>query len=144
MTSRPLLIALALAATPLSAAAWCEDAGSSMVELKDCLASVQEQVELEMLRTWSTVQRDIAGRDFLAPVILARYAAAADRAQAAWRVWRAAECEEVTGYEWWGGTGAGVAVRTCMIETAATRVRDLTARYRLDPAEAPLSHGERK
>jgi uncharacterized protein YecT (DUF1311 family) len=111
-----------------------------MVELKDCLAEVEQAVERELSLAWVDVQREIAGRDFLEPTLRARYAAAADRAQAAWRAWREVECREVTGYDWWGGSGAGAAIRACMIETTAARVRDLTARYQLDPAESPKAH----
>ena len=109
-----------------------------MVELKECLAGVEQQVETELLITWAAVQRNIAGRD-LSPTTHARYVAAADRAQAAWTAWRAVECREVTGFDWWGGSGAGVAVRSCMIETTAARVRDLVSRYDLDAADTPLS-----
>jgi uncharacterized protein YecT (DUF1311 family) len=133
------LLAAALAAPAAGQSARCGQAGS-MIEIKDCLALLERDVERELVIAWSAVHRNVAGRDFLDPLIHARYAAALDRAQAAWKGWRAVECDEVTGFEWWGGSGAGAAIRGCMIETTAARVRDLTARYGLDRADAPISH----
>lgn len=134
-------LAAALLASP--ALAYCEDAGSSMVELKTCLAEVETRIETELAIAWAEAQRNIAGRDFMEPVTLARYAAAADRAQAAWAAWRLADCREVTGFDWWGGSGAGAAIRACMIETAAARIRDLAARYQLNAQDYPLAHQPR-
>jgi uncharacterized protein YecT (DUF1311 family) len=111
-----------------------------MVEMKDCLAEVEQAIEIEMALTWTEVQQNIATRYFLQNTQRARFAAAADRAQAAWAAFREADCREVTGFEWWGGSGAGVAIRSCRIEATAARVRNLTVRYGLDPAEAPPSH----
>jgi uncharacterized protein YecT (DUF1311 family) len=128
---------LTLAAGP--ALAFCEDT-ASMVEMKDCLAEIEQAVEIEMALTWTQVQQNIATRYFLQNTQRARFAAAADRAQAAWAAFREADCREVTGFEWWGGSGAGVAIRSCRIETTAARVRNLTARYGLDPSDAPLFH----
>lgn len=130
----------ALAAGP--ALAWCADAGASMVAYKDCLAAVEQRVDGELAIAMTEVQRNVAGRDFLEPTLRARYAAAVDRAQAVWSAWRAVECGEVTGFEWWGGSGAGAAIRECRIATAAARIRDLTARYDLDPAASPLAHAD--
>ena len=130
--------ALALAAYAGSAAAYCEDR-SSMVEIKACLAEVERRVEVEMAVVWTAVQQDIATRYFLQNTQRARFAAAADRAQAAWAAFREADCREVTGFEWWGGSGAGAAIRACRIETTAARVRDLIRRYDIDESRAPVS-----
>lgn len=128
--------ALALFGSP--AAAYCERS-ASMVEHKDCLAAVERAVEVEMAVVWTAVQQDIATRYFLQNTQRARFAAAADRAQAAWAAFREADCREVTGFEWWGGSGAGAAIRACRIETTAARVRNLIRRYDIDPSRAPVS-----
>jgi uncharacterized protein YecT (DUF1311 family) len=130
--------ALLLAAAPARAER-CVDA-SSNVEIGACLAEVGLDVERELLLTLAAAQRNIAGRDFMEPTTLARFAAAFDRAQATWLAWREADCGEVTGFEWWGGSGAGIAARSCRIEATVARVRDLTARYDLPPTDTPVSH----
>lgn len=134
--------ALAAAIAGLAAAgparAWCESE-SSMVEVKDCLARVEQQTALELDLVLVEAHRDIAARDFLDPLLRARFAVALDRAQAAWRAWRDVECGEVVPYEWWGGSGAGAAARGCAIAVTAARARDLVARYRLDAALIPVS-----
>lgn len=122
-----------------SAWARCDDAGSN-VEIGTCLAAVERDVERELLIALAHAHRSIARRDFMAPVTLARYAAAFDRAQAAWLVWREIDCGEVTKFEWWGGSGAGIAITSCRIDATAARVRDMTARYDLSPDDAPVSH----
>ena len=134
-----LLLVAALLLWGGPASARCADAGSN-VEIGNCLVAVERDVWREMLITWGAVQRNIAGRDFMDPPTLARFAAAADRAQAAWRAWRDADCGEVTGFEWWGGSGSGNAILSCRLEATAARVRDLTARYGLPPGDTPVSH----
>jgi uncharacterized protein YecT (DUF1311 family) len=136
------LAALAAVVAGLAAAgpaqAWCE-AESSMVETKDCLARVERETANELDLVLAEAQRDVAARDFLDPLLRARFAVALDRAQAAWSAWRDVECGEVVPYEWWGGSGAGAAARSCAIDMTAGRARDLVARYRLDPALIPVS-----
>jgi|AACY02.2.fsa_nt_gi Uncharacterized protein conserved in bacteria len=114
-----------------------------MVELKDCLAQVERDLDREATIAFSAAQRNIAERaEYLAPATLARFAAAADRAQAAWRAFVDVDCRETVGFEWWGGSGAGAAIRACVIDATAQRVRSLVARYDLRPEDFPLAHRE--
>ena len=59
-------------------------------------------------------------------------------ALAAWRAFRDGDCREVTGFDSRGG--AGVAVRSRTIETAAARMSDSTARNTFDRAAFPPRH----
>jgi uncharacterized protein YecT (DUF1311 family) len=139
MRAALLVLTAILSLGAVAADARCSDLGSN-VEIGACLAAVERDVERELLLTLAAAQRNIAGRDFMTPPTLARFAAAFDRAQAAWLAWREVDCGEVTGFEWWGGSGAGIAARSCRIEATTARVRDLTARYDLPSRDTPVSH----
>ena len=98
------------------------------MELKDCFAQVERDLDREATIAFSSGQRSIAERaDYLAPATLSRFAAAADRAQAALRAFVDADCRMTVGFEWWGGSDAVVAIRKCVIDATASRVRSLVA-----------------
>ncbi len=50
-------------------------------------------------------------------------------AQRHWVQFRQADCAEPVGYEWFGGTGMGGAVSTCIAKHTLDRIRHLEARY---------------
>jgi len=50
-------------------------------------------------------------------------------AEAAWEKFRDADCDGAVGYEWWGGSGAQLAVVACRRDLTRARVADLKARY---------------
>lgn len=53
-------------------------------------------------------------------------------AQRAWIAFKETDCGELIFYEWWGGTGAGIASLGSQIDTTRARANDLKSRYQID------------
>jgi uncharacterized protein YecT (DUF1311 family) len=47
----------------------------------------------------------------------------------AWVAFRDADCDGAVGYEWYGGSGASLAVASCRRDLTRARIADLTTRY---------------
>ncbi len=50
-------------------------------------------------------------------------------AQRAWIAFRDADCQELVQIEWYGGSGAGHAIASCLTNLTAARTDDLRERY---------------
>jgi uncharacterized protein YecT (DUF1311 family) len=113
-----------LALVPLTASAdpTLECDRPSQVEVADCLAEVEANVD----RTIETAlgfaidsanELDgVTGREVMVPALTA--------AQTAWSAYRDAECEAV-GASFGGGSGTGIAIRACRIDLGRERVARL-------------------
>jgi uncharacterized protein YecT (DUF1311 family) len=54
------------------------------------------------------------------------------QAQEAWNTFKDKDCNGARSYEYWGGSGRGLAVTSCLYVYTVTRTDDLKARYLSD------------
>jgi uncharacterized protein YecT (DUF1311 family) len=100
----------------------------SNVELEDCLGKLAEKSDRELNAVWKRVLSSIgAGR--LEPAQRLDWRRKLTAAQRHWVQFRQADCSEPVGYEWFGGTGMGGAVSTCIAKHTLDRIQHLKARY---------------
>ena len=118
-----LALWLLLSPAPASAdpAMECADA-SSQVEIGQCLAEVEQNVDAALataLRFAMNAAReldDVTGRAVAVPAL--------EAGQTAWSAYRDKHCDYV-GATFGGGSGTGVAIRSCRIELGRVRTDDL-------------------
>jgi uncharacterized protein YecT (DUF1311 family) len=104
-------------------------AGSmSNVELKQCLGKFAEKTDRDLNAVWKRVLASIDASE-LKPAQRLDWRKKLTTAQRHWVQFRQADCAEPVGYEWFGGTGMGGAVSTCMAKHTLDRIRHLEARY---------------
>lgn len=123
------IAALAVCALPafVMASPDMECSGSSQVEIADCLAKVEETVDGVVATTlgFATASAkeldEVTGRDVAVKAL--------EAGQAAWSAYRDAHCDFV-GATYGGGSGTGIAIRSCRIELGRARARDLMAAIR--------------
>ncbi|AVO39804.1 DUF1311 domain-containing protein [Pukyongiella litopenaei] len=104
-----------------------ECGGSSQIEIADCLAKVEETVDgvvASALGFATASARELdqtTGRDVAVRAL--------EAGQAAWSAYRDAHCEFI-GATYGGGSGTGIAIRSCRIELGRARARALMAASR--------------
>lgn len=122
MTRLSLVLALLLpslaAADP---ALECNTGVSSQVEIAECVAETESRVDAAVeaaygfAMTSATDLDEITGREVAVPAL--------EAAQAAWIAYRDAQCE-FAGATFGGGSGTGIAIRSCRIELGRSRVAE--------------------
>lgn len=116
----PFLFAAAVAAA--DPALECNTGASSQIEIGDCVADTEVRVDsaldaaLGFAMTSATDLDEITGREVAAPAL--------EASQAAWAAYRDAHCEFV-GTSFGGGSGTGIAIRSCRVELGRARVAEL-------------------
>lgn len=121
------LIAFVLLAPAVAAAdpsLECNSGASSQVEIADCMAETEARVDaaieaaLSFAMTSATDLDEITGREVALHAL--------EAAQAAWVAYRDAQCE-FAGSTFGGGSGTGIAIRSCRVELGRARVTELLA-----------------
>jgi uncharacterized protein YecT (DUF1311 family) len=125
------LAVLVLAALPVAAPAdpslECSIGSGSQVETADCLAGTEEkaaaamQIMLDFARDSATELDTVTGRSEALPAL--------EAAQSAWETYRDAECA-LAGALFGGGSGTGIAIRSCRIEFLRSRTEALARSLR--------------
>ena len=100
----------------------------SNVELKDCLGKFAEKADRDLNTVWQRVLSSIDSSK-LKPAQRLDWRRKLTAAQRHWVQFRQADCSEPVGYEWFGGTGMGGAVSTCIAKHTLDRIQHLKARY---------------
>jgi uncharacterized protein YecT (DUF1311 family) len=100
----------------------------SNVELKQCLGNFAEKADRELNDVWRRVLASINASE-LKPAQRLDWRKKLTAAQRHWMQFRQADCSEPVGYEWFGGTGMGGAVSTCIAKHTLDRIQHLKARY---------------
>ena len=119
-----LLAAPALADDPPG----CENA-SSNIEIGFCTQAAYEKADKELNAIWPKVLAYIDTQgDYVPADALKAWKADIIAAQRSWVAFKESDCAAVE-YEWWGGSGAGIAETSCLYGHTADRVADLTSRY---------------
>ena len=100
----------------------CSIVSGSQVETGNCLAEVEDRVNkvleatLTIARSSATELDTVTGREVAEPALAA--------SQEAWEVYRDAQCAFV-GATFGGGSGTGIAIRSCRIELTRDRISAL-------------------
>ena len=106
----------------------CESA-SSNVELGGCVSAAYQKADKELNAIWPKVLAYIDTQgDYVPADALKEWKATIVGAQKAWVSFKESDCGAVQ-YEWWGGSGAGIAQTTCLYAHTAQRGEDLKSRY---------------
>ena len=102
----------------------CSVTASSQVEIGNCLVVVEENliptlaIALDGARASAQELDDITERSVAVPAL--------DASQAAWEAYKDAQCD-YAGSLFGGGSGTGIAIRSCRIEMTRDRIKDLSA-----------------
>jgi uncharacterized protein YecT (DUF1311 family) len=106
----------------------CASAGSN-VEIKNCLAIAYQRADSELNAVWQQVLASVDDADYLTAKQRKAWKAELREAQRGWVQFKEHDCNGAVLYEWWGGSGAGGAISSCLLEHTVARTKDLRQRY---------------
>ena len=106
----------------------CASAASN-VEIKNCLAIAYEKADAELNAVWKQVLASVQANDYLTPAQREAWKKELLESQRAWVQFKEHDCNGAVLYEWWGGSGAGGAISSCLLEHTTARTADLRQRY---------------
>jgi uncharacterized protein YecT (DUF1311 family) len=98
-------------------------------EMAFCAEIDLKRADSELNVVWRQVLGAIDQQDQMTPELRGKWAESLRRAQRAWVAFRDADCGEPVGYEWYQGTGMGLATLECLIGKTKTRTAELKDRY---------------
>lgn len=132
--TRRWLLALAVAALfPLALPAGAEDLpdcanASNNVEITACVWDAYKRADAELNAVWKQVMASIRPEDYLPADAVKAWKDDLLAAQRAWITFKEKDCDAVA-YEWYGGSGANMAVGSCLYAHTVQRTNDLKERY---------------
>lgn len=107
----------------------CDNETLNNMELDQCAGRAFKAADAELNVIWPKVLAAIDSMGADMPADAARdWKTAMIDAQRAWVTFKEDDCNTVQ-YEWYGGSGASLAVTSCLYHHTAARVADLKARY---------------
>jgi uncharacterized protein YecT (DUF1311 family) len=104
----------------------------SNVEISHCLGGLLTRDDAVLNRVYKQAMASIDTDDYMEPSDRETWKKTLRNAQRAWIAFKEIDCGELIFYEWWGGTGSGIAALACKIDLTRSRTADLTARYELE------------
>jgi uncharacterized protein YecT (DUF1311 family) len=116
----PAVLAAGLAAA--DPALECNTGASSQIEIGECVAETEARVDAAVeaafgfAMTSATDLDEVTEREVAVPAL--------EASQAAWDAYRDAHCEFV-GATFGGGSGTGIAIRSCRVDLGRARVTEL-------------------
>ncbi len=125
MTRLPsILMALSCLAVPAAATAdpTEECAAGSQAEIADCLYELEQDVDRDVASSLRSAAASAEKLD--ARMDRPLMVPALDASQAAWTAYRDAQCEAM-GASFGGGSGAGIAIRSCRVTLGRARAEEL-------------------
>ncbi len=106
----------------------CENPASTP-EIAFCVDLELRAADTELNREFQDAIRKIKGARHLNANQRRDWERALREAQRHWIAFRDKDCGEVTGWEWYQGTGQGAATLGCKVVKTKVRIEDLKARY---------------
>lgn len=106
----------------------CAGAESNLA-LKECLGKAYQNADKELNVVWKRVRGSVDGADHLTPEQRGAWKKELREAQRAWVQFKEHDCNGAVLYEWWGGSGAGGAISSCLLGHTKARTEDLKSRY---------------
>ncbi|WP_111428398.1 lysozyme inhibitor LprI family protein [Rhodobacteraceae bacterium DSL-40] len=119
-----LLVPLLPAAASADAALECSRGLGSQVEIADCVAAAEATVDetvnaaLGFAKEAAQELDGVTGRPVSVPAL--------EASQVAWAAYRDAQCDYI-GATYGGGSGSGIAIRSCRVALGRARVAELMA-----------------
>ena len=120
----PLLIAFAAPA----AAQDHSDCGGTNAEAMECIIVAYEKADDALTVVWEKVLASVRQEGFMSADEVRLWREDLTAAQSAWLTFRDTDCDAVS-FEWYGGTGANMAMVVCRYDHTVARTRDLEDRY---------------
>ncbi len=105
----------------------CADAVTT-IAMRECLDKAYASADAALNAVWKQVMAGVGDADHLPPKERKAWKDELLESQRAWIQFKEHDCDAV-GYEWWGGSGAGGAILSCLLEHTEARTKDLTQRY---------------
>ena len=104
------------------------------VEMSTCAWEEYQAADAELNRVWRQVLAQIGDTDpdIMPPDEIKAWRDALTSAQRSWAKFKDDDCQGAVMHEWWGGSGAGLAISTCLYDHTVQRIKDLRTRYYLD------------
>jgi uncharacterized protein YecT (DUF1311 family) len=115
-------------AQPKDPGADCGNRGNT-AEIGQCVVAALKVADTNLNQVYRAALQQIGEGPDPAPDVRERWKAALRDAQRAWIAFRDADCDGLTQYEWWGGSGQSNAIVFCRLDKTNARVRDLKERY---------------
>lgn len=106
----------------------CASAASN-VEMKTCLARAYQHADKQLNVVWKQVLGTVDDADYLTLEQRDAWKKELRAAQRAWVQFKEHDCNGAVLYEWWGGSGAGGAISSCLLGHTEARTKDLKRRY---------------
>lgn len=124
----PCLLFLALSPVAFAERGCPEASGIARTE---CLERQLKSAEADLKQLLDKANAIISSKknDFIPPHEREKWKIEAAKAQRSWRVYRDTECQNITPYFWWGGSGVSGAVVECSLLRTEARIKELRERY---------------
>ena len=105
----------------------CADA-TTTIAMRECLDKAYTSADAALNAVWKQVIAGVGGADHMPPNERKAWKDELLESQRAWIQFKEHDCDAV-GFEWWGGSGAGGAILSCLLEHTEARTKDLRQRY---------------
>lgn len=105
----------------------CAEAATT-IAMRECLDKAYTRADAELNAVWKKVMAQVGGADYLPAKERKAWKEELLVSQRAWIEFKEHDCDAV-GFEWYGGSGAGGAILSCLLEHTEARTSDLKARY---------------
>jgi uncharacterized protein YecT (DUF1311 family) len=122
-----LLLAASLGTAAAQSPPDCANATSN-VEMTDCAWKAYKATDAELNVVWKHVMATIEPDDFLPDDAAKTWKDDLLSSQRAWITFKEKDCDAVA-FEWYGGSGANLAVGSCLYNHTVQRTNDLKSRY---------------
>lgn len=106
----------------------CQSFGSN-VEIGRCYSEAYKTADKELNAVWKKVLASIDSSDYVPAPKRKEWRDAIVKAQRHWVSLKTYDCEKAIFFEWWGGSGSGIATMTCLYRMTAARTKELKERY---------------
>jgi uncharacterized protein YecT (DUF1311 family) len=101
---------------------------SNNVEITACVWDAYKRADAELNAVWKQVMASIQPEDYIPVDAVKQWKDDLLAAQRAWITFKEKDCDAVA-YEWYGGSGANMAVGSCLYGHTVARTNDLKERY---------------
>jgi uncharacterized protein YecT (DUF1311 family) len=124
------IIVLMLSNAPAAAAEVNCTEAQSTPELNVCAEEEYKKSDADLNRVYAQAIASVETRaSDMTPAQRKDFLAALKKSQRAWVAFKEADCTELTGWEWYGGSGAATASWVCLTAKTQARTEELKDRY---------------
>ena len=135
---RPLLTASLVAALSAPAAAASPPAAPDLstvctqdtnAAMTQCVTDHVATADKQLNDLWPKVLAKVAAADYLSAANRKAWHDHLVASERAWSTFKDEDCKGAMSFEWYGGSGSGAAMGTCLYDHTTQRITDLTSRY---------------